>query len=138
TNDLLTALRAYPDARTDDTSLSKRDRDRRTQNSGGLRSQAADVSAATPIVPIIPIGFRHGDRLLNYFSMVTTVGTPQTVAAQELRIESMVPADETTFNYIFQTAFEFLTTRQHAFNGWIAQKRKNRVQKGDARGHWRV
>jgi hypothetical protein len=34
--------------------------------------------------------------LLNYFSMVTTVGTPQTVAAQELRIESMFPADETT------------------------------------------
>ena len=28
--------------------------------------------------------------------MVTTVGTPQTVAAQELRIESMFPADEET------------------------------------------
>jgi hypothetical protein len=28
--------------------------------------------------------------------MVTTVGTPQTVAAQELRIECMFPADETT------------------------------------------
>jgi hypothetical protein len=30
---------------------------------------------------------------LNYFSMVTTVGTPQTVAAQELRIECMFPAE---------------------------------------------
>jgi hypothetical protein len=28
--------------------------------------------------------------------MVTTVGTPQTVAVQELRIESMFPADEET------------------------------------------
>jgi hypothetical protein len=28
--------------------------------------------------------------------MVTTVGTPQTVAAQELRIESLFPADENT------------------------------------------
>ena len=28
--------------------------------------------------------------------MVTTVGTPQTVAAQELRIECMFPADEET------------------------------------------
>jgi hypothetical protein len=28
--------------------------------------------------------------------MVTTVGTPQTVAAQELRIETMFPADEET------------------------------------------
>jgi hypothetical protein len=96
TNDLLAALLAYPDARTNQTSLTKRDRDRQTQNSGGLRSQAANVSAATPIMPIIPISFRHGDRLLNYFSMVTTVGTPQTVAAQELRIESMFPADEAT------------------------------------------
>ena len=96
TNGLLAALLAYPDARTDHTSLTKRDRNRRTQNSGGLRSQAANVSAVTPILPIIPISFRHGDQLLNYFSMVTTVGTPQTVAAQELRIESMFPADEAT------------------------------------------
>lgn len=28
--------------------------------------------------------------------MVTTVGTPQTVAAQELRLESMFPADAVT------------------------------------------
>lgn len=31
-----------------------------------------------------------------HFSMVTSVGTPQTVAAQELRLESMFPADEAT------------------------------------------
>ena len=34
--------------------------------------------------------------MLNYFSMVATVGTPQTIAAQELRIECMFPADEAT------------------------------------------
>jgi transcriptional regulator with XRE-family HTH domain len=96
TNDLLAALLAYPDARTDHTSLRKRDRDRQTQNVGGLPSQAANVSAAPPVLPTIPISFRYGDQLLNYFSMVTTVGTPQTVAAQELRIESMFPADEAT------------------------------------------
>jgi hypothetical protein len=28
--------------------------------------------------------------------MVTTVGTPETIATQELRIESMFPADEAT------------------------------------------
>lgn len=57
-------------------------------------------------MPTIPLGFvkptkegrakEEGDRVLNYFSMVTTVGTPQTVAAQELRIECMFPADEET------------------------------------------
>jgi transcriptional regulator with XRE-family HTH domain len=44
--------------------------------------------------PVIPVGFMSS--VLTYFSMVTTVGTPQTIAAQELRIECMFPADETT------------------------------------------
>ncbi|MFB9978147.1 helix-turn-helix domain-containing protein [Mesorhizobium kowhaii] len=51
---------------------------------------------AIGFMPFIPLGFIRGDRVLNYFSMVTTVGTPQTVAAQELRIECMFPADEAT------------------------------------------
>jgi hypothetical protein len=34
--------------------------------------------------------------VLNYFSMVASVGTPQNVAAQELRIECMFPADDET------------------------------------------
>jgi transcriptional regulator with XRE-family HTH domain len=51
---------------------------------------------AIGFMPTIPLGFVRGDRVLNYFSMVTTVGTPQTVAAQELRIECMFPADEAT------------------------------------------
>jgi hypothetical protein len=33
---------------------------------------------------------------LSYFSMITTVGTPQTVTAEELRLESMFPADDAT------------------------------------------
>ena len=51
---------------------------------------------ALSFMPVIPIGFVKDGQVLNYFSMVTTVGTPQTVAAQELRIECMFPADETT------------------------------------------
>ena len=46
--------------------------------------------------PVISLSFIKGGKRLNYFSMVTTVGTPQTVAAQELRIECMFPADEET------------------------------------------
>lgn len=34
--------------------------------------------------------------LLRYFSLVTTVGTPQSAAAQELRMECMFPADDAT------------------------------------------
>jgi hypothetical protein len=51
---------------------------------------------ALSFMPVIPMSFVKDDQFLNYFSMVTTVGTPQTVAAQELRIECMFPADETT------------------------------------------
>jgi transcriptional regulator with XRE-family HTH domain len=47
-------------------------------------------------LPIIPIGFVKDGQVLNYFSLVATVGTPQTVAAQELRLECMFPADEAT------------------------------------------
>jgi hypothetical protein len=50
------------------------------------------------VVPVIPLSFRKGTVTLNYFSMITTVGTPQTVAAEELRLESMFPADEQTEN----------------------------------------
>ncbi|WP_430691520.1 helix-turn-helix domain-containing protein [Mesorhizobium vachelliae] len=51
---------------------------------------------ALSFMPVIPLGFVKDGKVLNYFSMVTTVGTPQTVAAQELRVECMFPADEAT------------------------------------------
>jgi hypothetical protein len=47
-------------------------------------------------LPVIPISFVKDGQVLNYFSMVATVGTPQTIAAQELRLECMFPVDEAT------------------------------------------
>ncbi|WP_436247847.1 helix-turn-helix domain-containing protein [Mesorhizobium amorphae] len=73
TKDLLAALLAYPDVKS-------------------------EWKNPVPIgfMPVIPLSFIRHDHVLNYFSMVTTVGTPQTVAAQELRIECLFPADEAT------------------------------------------
>jgi transcriptional regulator with XRE-family HTH domain len=51
---------------------------------------------AGPSLPVIPLGFVFEGSVLNYFSMVATVGTPQAVAAEELRLECMFPADEAT------------------------------------------
>jgi transcriptional regulator with XRE-family HTH domain len=76
TKELLAALQAYPGVKTE------------------WKSPKASGSATT--IPMIPIGFIRGKKVLNYFSMVTTVGTPQTIAAQELRIECMYPVDEET------------------------------------------
>jgi transcriptional regulator with XRE-family HTH domain len=73
TRELLAALLAYPGVKTD-----------------------WKAPKALSTMPVIPISFVKDDQALNYFSMVTTVGTPQTIAAQELRIECMFPADEAT------------------------------------------
>lgn len=73
TKDLLASLRAYPDVKTE------------WQMRKSLHS-----------MPMIPISFVKSGQRFNYFSMVTTVGTPQSIPAQELRIECMFPADDET------------------------------------------
>lgn len=47
-------------------------------------------------LPMIPVSFVKDGATMNYFSLITTVGTPQTIAAQELRVECMYPADDET------------------------------------------
>jgi transcriptional regulator with XRE-family HTH domain len=44
-----------------------------------------------PQSPVLPITFRRGQERLSYFSLITTVGTPQCITAQELRVECMFP-----------------------------------------------
>jgi len=43
--------------------------------------------------PVLPITFVKGAARFSYFSLITTVGTPQSISAQELRIECMFPLD---------------------------------------------
>ncbi|MFC5431539.1 helix-turn-helix domain-containing protein [Paraburkholderia denitrificans] len=52
--------------------------------------------SATPTMPVIPLGFVRDGAVLRYFSMVTIVGAPQNVVAQELRLECLFPADDET------------------------------------------
>lgn len=76
TRDLLTMLMAYPEVED--------------------ALKLTDAAIPQPTLPVIPLSFVRDGRTLNYFSMVTTVGTPQTIATQELRIECMYPADDQT------------------------------------------
>jgi hypothetical protein len=71
TKDLVADLLAYPDVQS-------------------------DWKAPEMPLPMIPISFARDGAILNYFSLITTVGTPQTIAAQELRVECMYPADDET------------------------------------------
>ena len=43
--------------------------------------------------PIVPITFVRGSERTSFFSMISTVGLPQDITAQELRIECMFPAE---------------------------------------------
>jgi transcriptional regulator with XRE-family HTH domain len=47
-------------------------------------------------VPVIPVGFAKDGLHFTFFSAVTTLGTPQDVTLQELRIEAFFPLDAAT------------------------------------------
>jgi transcriptional regulator with XRE-family HTH domain len=49
-----------------------------------------------PLVPIVDLRIRFGDALLRWFSVVSTIGTPVDITAQELRLEAFFAADTTT------------------------------------------
>ena len=49
-----------------------------------------------PLLPIVPVVFSRDGRSFNYFSAVTTLGTPQDALLQELRVECLHPVDEQT------------------------------------------
>jgi transcriptional regulator with XRE-family HTH domain len=50
----------------------------------------------TPLTPILPVTFAKGDAVFDYFSTVTTLGTPQDITLQELRIECFFPLNTET------------------------------------------
>jgi transcriptional regulator with XRE-family HTH domain len=54
----------------------------------GVAELKTTLAAQSPVVPIV---FRRGEERFSYFSLITTVGTPQCVTAQELRVECMFP-----------------------------------------------
>jgi transcriptional regulator with XRE-family HTH domain len=50
----------------------------------------------TAVLPILPVRFSKDGKSFNYFSTVTTLGTPLDVTLQEVRIECFFPADPNT------------------------------------------
>jgi transcriptional regulator with XRE-family HTH domain len=58
--------------------------------------RTADAGAAWGQSPVLSIGFVNKKRCFNFFSAVTTLGTPLCITAQEFRIECFFPADSHT------------------------------------------
>jgi transcriptional regulator with XRE-family HTH domain len=59
-----------------------------------VRLRRTDLLA--PLLPIVPVSFAKDGHRFDFFSTVTTLGTPQDVTAQELRIECFFPATAAT------------------------------------------
>lgn len=54
------------------------------------------ISTTADRTPVIPLSFIRDGKILRFFSLVTTVGTAQTITTQELRVECMFPLDDAT------------------------------------------
>ena len=58
---------------------------------------ATDRTATRPVpTPVVDVRFRLGDLRIDFFSLVSTVGSPIDVTAQELRVETFFPSDDAT------------------------------------------
>lgn len=62
----------------------------------GLRSAMKSAIPEPPTSPVLPMHFRKGETTLALFTTIATLGTPQDVTAQELRVESFFPMDKET------------------------------------------
>lgn len=56
----------------------------------------ADQPPTSPPAPVVDVRFAVDGTELSFFSVVSTVGTPIDVTAQELRVEAFFPADDET------------------------------------------
>lgn len=54
--------------------------------------------------PVLSVDFRKGDTKLRLFTTIATLGTPQDVTLQEVRVECFFPADEATERFFRQPA----------------------------------
>ncbi|MEL7225890.1 MAG: helix-turn-helix transcriptional regulator [Cyanobacteria bacterium J06576_12] len=50
-------------------------------------------------MPLLSTTFSNADRQLSFFTTLTTLGTPQDITLQELRLECLFPADDATEDY---------------------------------------
>jgi len=62
----------------------------------GVPARLRRPNLGVPLVPVLPVRFRHQQTTYDYFSTVTTLGTPQDVTLEELRIECFFPASPAT------------------------------------------
>lgn len=62
----------------------------------GIRAALRSTNGGGNASPVLAMHFRKGDTSLRLFTTIATLGTPQDVTLQELRVENFFPMDEAT------------------------------------------
>ena len=62
----------------------------------GVQSALKSPRSEPATGPVLPMHFRKGKTALSLFTTIATLGTPQDITAQELRVESFFPIDHET------------------------------------------
>ena len=58
-----------------------------------VRQAVAASGTPSAAAPVVDVQFAFGESVVSFFSVVTTIGTPIDVTAQELRLEAFFPSD---------------------------------------------
>jgi transcriptional regulator with XRE-family HTH domain len=66
--------------------------------SGSTKPSKSEI-ITSPVIPVVPLKLRIDGQVLSLFSVISTLGTPQDITTDELRIETFYPSDEKTANY---------------------------------------
>jgi transcriptional regulator with XRE-family HTH domain len=87
-----------------------------------VRSTMAAAELHAVEAPVLPMHFQKGRTRLRLFTTIATLGTPQDITLQELRIESFFPMDDAT---------------RDVFRSWAAPERQGRTgrQRAQAARH---
>lgn len=83
----------------------------------GVRNAMSGSSPSPTEGPVLPMHFQKGKTRLSLFTTIATLGTPQDITLQELRIESFFPMDDAT---------------RDAFRSWAAPKARRHGRSGAA------
>jgi transcriptional regulator with XRE-family HTH domain len=70
----------------------------------GVPARWRTPDAKAQSAPVLPMALRKGDLALRFFTTIATLGTPQDITLQELRIECFFPADEVTEDIAWRLA----------------------------------
>ncbi len=72
------------------------------------------------MTPVLPMHFRKDNIELLMFTTIATLGIPQDITLQELRIESFFPMDDATASIL---------------RGWLAESQSGAPQPAQTRSH---